>query len=151
MSIFIKRGSIKPGSAQNVNTKTAKLGNSFRIVKTKHFFNQVVDAEDLVNNGYDYLSVQEASAEQPTYSNFRILSFSEFDSVKNTEITKYDNLAFSDKDDVSLTPNYFSLYGQQNKINLPDPITDTNDQAIATKILVSNELRNSPLDRDWET
>ena len=101
MSIFIKRGSIKPGSAQNVNTKTAKLGNSFRIVKTKHFFNQVVDAEDLVNNGYDYLSVQEASAEQPTYSNFRILSFSEFDSVKNTEITKYDNLAFSDKDDVS--------------------------------------------------
>ena len=146
MSIFIKRGSIKPGSAQNVNTKTAKLGNSFRIVKTKHFFNQVVDAEDLVNNGYDYLSVQEASAEQPTYSNFRILSFSEFDSVKNTEITKYDNLAFSDKDDVSLTPNYFSLYGQQNKINLPDPITDTNDQAIATKILVSNELRNSPID-----
>jgi len=146
ISIFVKRGSKKAKSAQNINTRTSKMGNNARIIKTKYFFKQVVNAEDLVNNGYDYLSVQESNAEQPVYSNFRILTFNEFDAVKNTEITKYDNLAFSEKDDVSLTPNYFSLYGQQNKINLPDPITDTNDQAIATKILVSNELRNSPID-----
>ena len=144
--IFVKRGSKKAKTAQNINTRTSKLGNNARIIKAKYFFKQVVNAEDLVNNGYDYLSVQTSNAEQPVYSNFRILTFNEFNAVKSTEITKYDNLSFSDKDDISLTPNYFSLYGQENKINLPDPITDTNNQALATKILVSNELRNSPID-----
>jgi hypothetical protein len=144
--IFIKRGNVNPGSSQNINTKVSKLGNDLRVIKIKHFFDQVVDAEDLINNGYDYLSVQDAQADQPSYSNFRILSFQQFDQVVSVEVTKYDNLSFNDKDDVSLTPNYFSLYGQQNKINLPDPIADTNDSSIATKILVSKAYRNSPID-----
>ena len=77
--IFIKRGNVNPGSSQNINTKVSKLGNDLRVIKIKHFFDQVVDAEDLINNGYDYLSVQDAQADQPSYSNFRILSFQQFD------------------------------------------------------------------------
>ena len=146
IQIFIKRGNINPGAAQNIDTKVSRLGNGSRIIKIKHFFDQVVDAEDLINNGYDYLSVEEGEANQPSYSNFRILSFDQFNQVKTVETTKYDNLVFNDKDDVSLTPNYFSLYGNQNKVNLPDPISDTNDSVIATKILVSKAYRNSPID-----
>ncbi len=146
IQIFIKRGNINPGTAQNIDTKVSRLGNGSRIIKIKHFFDQVVDAEDLINNGYDYLSVEEGEANQPSYSNFRILSFDQFNQVKTVETTKYDNLVFNDKDDVSLTPNYFSLYGNQNKVNLPDPISDTNDSVIATKILVSKAYRNSPID-----
>ena len=144
--IFIKRGNVQPGAAQNINTRVSRLGNGSRIIKIKHFFDQVVDAEDLINNGYDYLSVEEGQANQPSYSNFRILNFEQFNQVKTAETTKYDNLVFNDKDDVCLTPNYFSIYGQQNKVNLPDPISDTNDSAIATKILVSKAYRNSPID-----
>lgn len=146
LQIFIKSGSLKPGASQHQNTKTSKLGNSDRIIKKKYFFKQVVDADNLTNDGYDYLSTQPDLESAPRYANFRILSFQEFSQIKTVEMSKFDSLTFKDKDDIALTPNYFSLGGKPQPINLPQPEVPINNDAIATKILVAKAYRNSPID-----
>tara|TARA_R100000008_G_scaffold86513_1_gene79930 strand:+ start:3179 stop:6337 length:3159 start_codon:yes stop_codon:yes gene_type:complete len=143
--LFIKKSALAPGSAQNQQTKTSQLGNDARIIKKKHFFKQVVDADMLVNDGYDYLSTQIGQSLNPTYSNFRLLSYNEFDQLKTAEITKFEGLDFAQKDDIALTPNYFKLNKHTTKINLVEPETEGNDSVIGTQILVAKAYRNSPI------
>ena len=145
LQLFVKRSSLSIGAPQYQNTKASNLGGELRIVKTKYFFKQVVDADSLVNSGYDYLSVQTNASLEPRYSNFRIVSYDEFSQLKTVEATKFEGLVFNQKDDLSLTPNYFSLNGRPEKINLVEPETENNDNVMGSQILVAKAYRNSPI------
>lgn len=146
LELFVKKSALQPGSTADQKMKTSKLGGRSRLIKKKHFFKQIIDADTLTDNGYDYLSVELSDAQEPKYSNFRLISYSEFDRIKRVETSKYDSLSFEPSDDLALTPNYFSLNGDPEQINTQDPEASNNVLQIATQIMVAKIYRNSPID-----
>ena len=134
------------GDAATLQTQSSKMGSGARIIKIKHYFDEVVNADDLVNNGFDYLTVDEGGMSNSVFSPFRQISYNQVEQLITVEKTKYDNLATAPTDPVSLTPNYFNLMGYPIRVNSKEPNQEERNTLVATSLLAANKYRNSPID-----
>ncbi len=137
---------LAPSAAAAASLNLSRFGTGNKVLKIKHFFEEVVDADDLVDNGLDFLTLDKISPFSGRYNPFRQIPYSDFLTLLTNESTKYNSLATSKYLPVSLTPNYFRLLGNSHKINSKDPNQPESDSVVATSLLVTNKYRNSPLD-----
>ncbi len=134
------------GDAATLQTQSSKMGSGARIVKIKHYFDEVINADDLVDNGFDYLTVDEGEVSNSVFSPFRQISYNKIEQLITVEKTKYDNLSSAPTDPVALTPNYFNLMGYPIRVNSKEPNQEERNTIVATSLLAANKYQNSPID-----
>jgi hypothetical protein len=142
----IYAGNVPSSTAQNVTTKSSKLGSGARLIKVKHYFDSIVDADDLTDKGYDYFSTSEEDVTAPVYAPFRYISYDNFANIITLEEEKYNDFTFTAADVIAITPNYFNLGGNDIKINSNDANQDSLNSLVGTSILAANKYMNSPTD-----
>ena len=142
----IYAANIPTSTAQNVTTKSSKLGSGARLIKVKHYFDSIVDADDLTDKGYDYFSTSEEDVTNPIYAPFRYISYNNFANIITLEEEKYNDFTFTAADVIAITPNYFNLGGNDIKINSNDANQDSLNSLVGTSILAANKYMNSPTD-----
>jgi len=132
-----------PADAAVVQMRSSKLGSGSRVIKIKYYFDELVDADDLTNNGFDYLS---AIGPRAAFWDFRRLTYPELEKLISLEQIKFTSLSNTPQSIISLTPNSFIVGGSERKINSKDPNQKKIDSVVASSILASNKYKNSPID-----
>ena len=136
----------KNSAVSATQISASRLGLPRRILKVKHYFKEIVDADSLIESGFDYLTVDNEYQSTFQYHPYRTLSYAQLENVVAVERTKYNNLATTRLDAISLTPNYFLRPGVTLPVNTPSPNQFTIDSLVASSILVANKYKNSPAD-----
>jgi len=144
---FLKKRNIyAPNSAADLKTGGSNTSGGTRLIKAKYYFNEFVDAESLVNYGYDYLAVNESDYGDAIYNPFRIVSYGKIRELLALENTTYSNIASTSFDSIALTPNFFNLYGGHQTLNTTDPTQKARNSALASLLAAANLYKNSPID-----
>jgi len=136
-----------PGSAAEMNISHSKFGGSGRLLKVKHYFNEFVDAEDLVNYGYNYLLVPGSTSSGPDEP-FKIVPYADMISLLALEDELQGtggSAAASSAMQVTLTPTTFNLYGHLENLNSDDFNKEEHDQALASLLTAANMYKKSPI------
>lgn len=140
-----QRSTATQGDSAVLHTRNSRLGSGARIITIKHYFDEVVDADELTEIGFDYLTAESSPLSLATFNPFRQLTYNQLLQLQTIEGTKYDNFSVAQSDPVSLTPNYFNMRGNLLKVNSKDPNQSEINSVIATTILAANKYRNSPI------
>jgi len=146
-SFLKKRHTYAPHASPNLKTGTSKVGGSAaRMIKVKYYFNEFVDAENLVNYGYDYLATDESDYNNAVYNPFKVVSYGKIKELLALESATYNADSAFVFNSINLTPNFFGLYGSQQTLNTTDPTQNRKNLALASLLAAGNLHKNSPID-----
>ena len=144
---FLKKRNIYgPNSAAELKTGSSRISQGARIIKVKYYFNEFVDAEEFVDYGFDYLATEGSEQETSAYNPFKIVSYEKIRSLLALENTTYNNTTNNAFSPITLTPNFFNLYGKRHALNTTGPNRGKQDAALGSLLAASNLYRNSPID-----
>tara|TARA_R110000824_G_scaffold376736_1_gene567842 strand:+ start:803 stop:4225 length:3423 start_codon:yes stop_codon:yes gene_type:complete len=141
-----------PGAAQVAATSTQGASSRLKVFKIHQFFLNPFNADELLDYGFDYLSVAPQPAGAGIPASLRRLTLSQFNNLTQLQLTKLSgpgeggivenpNVKF-------LTPNFLKMPdGSVSNVHMVDADGNLQDEAAVNKIyqlLLMNMKRNSP-------
>ena len=138
----------KPSTGVNSHLRVGKnrLSADRRLLTVSHTFKEGVDADNLRNDGYQYLTTSPDGDPFVAYNPFRYISYSALSQLTEVEKLKFPVFNQDPLTPISLTPNIFNLRGALIEVNSPLPTAKEKNALVVTTLLAANKYKNSPVD-----
>lgn len=134
------------GTDSYLRAKSSRLSSNRRLITISHSFKEGIDADDLRNDGYEYLTTGPTDNQFVAYNPFKYVSYAALAQITAVEKLKFPAFTQELITPLSLTPNVFNLQGRPIEVNSSLPTAEEQNAIVATTLLAANKYRNSPLD-----
>jgi hypothetical protein len=136
-----------PGAAQTYSTSTFGASSKLKVFQIQQFFLKPIDADELLNYGFDYLSI---IPNPPSSPGLRRLTANQFNNLLDIQTQKFGSPATAGTSTQNpnvkfLTPNYLRMVdGTISNLLSTDEAEQNKASNNIYRILQANVNRNSP-------